>query len=251
MERVRSPNYPSVSLPKAIELVGRIHAHNRTNSIDREAAVKDMGYTSLSGRSAKLLATLAQFDLVERAGKGGVRVSRRAVDILHPVDDVSRKAALAEAGLAPSLFQQLAARFPDGVPSENSIRSYLTRENFADAALGPAITSFLETYSYLRQEGAYDSHGTPANPAAESVEGEGNAGVSGSGVNALVPYTPPTEPAPRNEGVRIMENERVVFSEETSGTQYLKLVASGDLDENLLEALQDYIKRQKKRLGVA
>ncbi len=48
-----------------------------------------------------------------------------------------------------------------------------------------------------------------------------------------------------------MENERVVFSEETSGTQYLKLVASGDLDENLLEALQDYIKRQRKRLGVA
>ena len=47
-----------------------------------------------------------------------------------------------------------------------------------------------------------------------------------------------------------MTGERVVFVEETSPLQYLKLVASGDLDPSLLEALEDYVKRQKKRLGV-
>jgi hypothetical protein len=30
---------------------------------------------------------------------------------------------------------------------------------------------------------------------------------------------------------------------------YLKLVASGDVDETMLEALEDYVKRQKKRLA--
>ncbi len=48
-----------------------------------------------------------------------------------------------------------------------------------------------------------------------------------------------------------MEGERVVFAEETGAAQYLKLVASGDLDDSLLEALEDYIKRQRRRLEAA
>lgn len=47
-----------------------------------------------------------------------------------------------------------------------------------------------------------------------------------------------------------MEGERVVFSEETEAERYLKLVAAGRLDDSLLEALEDYIRRQRKRLGV-
>jgi hypothetical protein len=30
----------------------------------------------------------------------------------------------------------------------------------------------------------------------------------------------------------------------------LKLLASGEVDETMLEALQDYVKRQRKRLGL-
>jgi len=45
-----------------------------------------------------------------------------------------------------------------------------------------------------------------------------------------------------------MEGERVVFTEETNPQNYLKLIASGEVDETMLEALEDYVKRQKKRL---
>lgn len=47
-----------------------------------------------------------------------------------------------------------------------------------------------------------------------------------------------------------MEDERVVFIEEGRPGQYLKLIASGEVDDGLLEALEDYVKRQRKRLGV-
>jgi len=47
-----------------------------------------------------------------------------------------------------------------------------------------------------------------------------------------------------------MPGERVVFVEENNPQQYVKLVASGDVDATLLDALQDYVKRQKKRLGL-
>ena len=46
-----------------------------------------------------------------------------------------------------------------------------------------------------------------------------------------------------------MSGERVVFVEESGPSQYLKLVANGELDETMLEALEDYVKRQKKRLA--
>jgi hypothetical protein len=46
-----------------------------------------------------------------------------------------------------------------------------------------------------------------------------------------------------------MVSERVVFTEENNPQQYLKLIASGDVDDSLLEALEDYVKRQRKRLG--
>jgi hypothetical protein len=49
--------------------------------------------------------------------------------------------------------------------------------------------------------------------------------------------------------VKLMDGERVVFTEESNPQNYLKLVASGEVDETMLEALEDYVKRQKKRLA--
>jgi hypothetical protein len=45
-----------------------------------------------------------------------------------------------------------------------------------------------------------------------------------------------------------MEGERVVFREETDPQNYVKLIASGAVDDSLLEAIEDYVKRQRKRL---
>ena len=83
MIRSRSPQYPSLSLPQSIDMVVKLHKANRTSVITRETAAKDMGYSGLTGRSLTVIAALAQFGLVEKAGKGDIKVSRRAVDILH------------------------------------------------------------------------------------------------------------------------------------------------------------------------
>jgi hypothetical protein len=50
-----------------------------------------------------------------------------------------------------------------------------------------------------------------------------------------------------------MDGERIVFTEESNPQNYLKLVASGDVDGTMLEALEDYVKRQKRRcrLGIS
>lgn len=250
MERSRSPNYPAIPLDQAIDLIGKLHSRNRTNVIPRESAAKDMGYSGLTGRSLKLLGALAQYDLVKGSGKGNLQVTPIAVDILHGIAPSDRKSALRHAGTAPKLFKAIRDRFTDGIPSENVIRSFLIQQGYADAAIGPAVKAFLETNRFLEDAGAYDGHGNDVESESESSssdESEGPIQLPAVIPTATAPSTPPTQQG----GYRLMEGERVVFSEETGTEQYLKLVAAGPLDDSLLEALEDYIRRQRKRLGVA
>ena len=116
----------------------------------------------------------------------------------------------------------------------------------------PAMKSYLETYRFLQEKGATESHRHKASQGENAVAGAISPDEPGRDSapptpDWVVPKPPPIEQ--RSEGVRLMEGERVVFVEEGGPTQYLKLVASGVLDETLLEALEDYIKRQKKRLA--
>lgn len=168
MTRMRSPSYPSISLAQAIDLISKIHKANRTNVIDRESAAKDMGYSGLTGHSLKLLAALLQFNLLAKTGKGDVKVTQTAVDILHAIDEDDRSSAKMRAGLAPSLFKEIHDRFPDGIPSENAIRSYLIQQGFADVAIGPAISAFSNTNHYLKDVRVSKSHGSEDDDAQES-----------------------------------------------------------------------------------
>lgn len=249
MTRVRSPGYPAISLPQALDITRKLHDHNRTNPIDREAAAKDIGYTGLTGQSAKILSSLQHYGLVDKAGKGGVRVARLAVDILHPVSPAGRKAALREAAFTPDLFHALASHFSDGVPSENSLRSYLMRVNFSSVAITPAVTSFLETYRFLQQEGASESLDATTGTdlvlsASDDLEGDEQ-------METQQPTGREVAPRPAHPAATLGPNERVVYVEEGGPGQYLKLVASGELDDYLLEAIEDFVKRQRKRLDKA
>ena len=193
MARLRSPSYPSIPLEDAIDLVQKIHAKSRTNAINREAAARDMGYSGLTGRSLKVLAALIQYGLLEAAGKSQVRVTQRAVTIVHGLIAERKRAAIKEAGEHPRLFRELAEAFEDGPPSENAIRSYLIQRDFADVAIGPAVKAFVDTYAYLQKAGVYESHGqtndhAEESPAPPTDEDEPKAGYGGARVGDLIDY---------------------------------------------------------------
>jgi hypothetical protein len=158
-----------MSLPKAIVAIGKIFDADRRNPIARETAAKHIGYTGKSGASDKAIAALAHYGLTDKVGKGEVRVSQLAMDILHPApnDPGSKDRAILQAGLAPQLFKDLRARFPDHV-SEDSLRSYLLREGFNDTALAPAMNAYLETLRFLEQSKVFESAGKGAESDQES-----------------------------------------------------------------------------------
>src|SRR5581483_1194893 len=107
----KSPSYPNFSLKMAVEYANDIFTADRRNPIDRLVAAKHMGYTSKSGASDKAIGTMMQYNLLEKAAKGEVRISQLAVDILHPDKPSDRGAALVRASLAPQLFKTLKDRF--------------------------------------------------------------------------------------------------------------------------------------------
>ena len=170
MTRIRSPSYPSVSLNQAIDLVSKLHKANRTNIIDRKSAARDIGYSGLTGRSLSMLASMTQFGLISKAGKGDVKVTQTAVDILHAIDPQDKAAAITKAGLSPPLFKELHNRFPHGPPSENAIRSYLIQQGFHDVAIGPAISAFMDTNHLLQNAEVSESHDAGADEAPESAQ---------------------------------------------------------------------------------
>ena len=178
MVRVQSPGYPNMSLPKALASVKKIHDADRRNPIDREVAAKHLGYSGLSGASDKAIASLSHFGLTEKTGKGEIRVSNLAVDILHPNSINERNKALLEAAFNPTIFSDLRERFGDHV-SEGALVSYLKRENFLDRAINPVVHSYLDTCRYLEQEKAFESGGPQAADAPESEDEDGDERVFG------------------------------------------------------------------------
>ena len=246
MTRIRSPGYPGIPLSKAIDFVDKLYSRVRSNVIDREAAVKDMGFSGMTGHSQKILSDLAHFNLIEKAGKGGVRVTELAARILHPHSTTERALALNEAAYSPELFSQFKANWPDGHVSEHMLRAWLMRSGFASVAIHPIIKSYMDTYVFLQQENATESYDRSTPAASESPDrADAQSGVQLPAIRSDRPPAPAEAPS---AGVRIMAGERVVFVEESGPDQYLKLIAAGPMDETLLEALEDYVKRQKKRL---
>jgi hypothetical protein len=168
MARMRSPNFPGLSLESAIRFVSEIYDKNRLAVIMRDDAAKDLGYTGLTGHSLKILGALNQYDLIANTSKGQLRVTKTAEDILHGFPDDVKREALRKAGHAPALFQAIYDRFEGHVPGENAVRSFLFQKGFTNEGVEKALRAFLETNRYLEIAGASESYGGAPEGSPES-----------------------------------------------------------------------------------
>lgn len=156
-KRVRSPNYPALSLPEAIEKVTVLYKNQHTYGAPREVAVKSMGYNSLNGASATAISALHKYGLLDRVGDE-VKVSERALRIMHPNSAEERTTAIAEAAREPELFSELNERFPGQMPNDEVLKNYLIRKGFAPSALPSVLLAYRKTIEFAGGlGGAYDS----------------------------------------------------------------------------------------------
>lgn len=176
MARIRSPNYPQVELNEAITLVRKIFDKEGRNFAPREVVATLLGYSSVNGASEKKVSAIFAYGLLDRNAERELRVSDLAMKILHPENKQEEAQALSEAALSPNLFQEIKEKWPDALPSDESLRSYLIRRGFNQNAVGQVILVFRSAMGLVNVEnGAHDSFDTeaesarPAQPERESI----------------------------------------------------------------------------------
>jgi hypothetical protein len=219
MARIRSPNYPAISLAEAIKRVDQVHKREHQHPASREVIIKGMGYAAAHGASLGAISAAIKYGLLEHVGKGkDYRVSDRAVAILHPHNATEKAEAMHAAAYAPALFKELLEHFHSGLPSDDNLRAYLIRKGFSQRALPGVIQSFRETIDLLSPSGAL-------RPASVIREGIGNsAGIgaatgvgtaAGSAISASV-----GAPAGKGTAVKVLFNgDRIEVSAVLSDTE--------------------------------
>ncbi|MCT8161258.1 hypothetical protein [Pseudoruegeria sp. SHC-113] len=197
MARQRSPRYPSYAVGDAIDYARKIYNGDGMHPMDREVAVRHLGYTSLNGASATALGGLKQYGLTIDAGKGMVKLTDLALDIIEPVDNESRDKAIQIAAFSPALFHSLRERFPDRAPSPENLRGHLIREGFTKSAVPSVIEAYLATCEYVEKTEELESHGiaesSSVNPEKSSESTGGQQMIEG-GIHTETPQpSPPPE----------------------------------------------------------
>ena len=153
MAQPRSPRYPAIGLPEAIEGVRDIFAKEHLSKVAQDVIAKRLGSTSLNGRALSRISALRKYGLLSGIGDE-LRVTLDAVSILaDPVESSDRQEAISRAAQQPTLFAKLFERFPGKAPSEEALRSYLMKGGYTAKGVGKATNAFLATHDLVTKEG--------------------------------------------------------------------------------------------------
>jgi hypothetical protein len=130
-KRTRSPRYPIIAIDDALVKVGAIYAKDKRVLTTLDAVLEHMGYKvkeKRGGRSARIVASLGQYGLLESSG-GKYKVSDTAFRIIElPEDSPERQQLIKEAALSPTMIAKVLQHYNSELPSDTTLRSYLVLE---------------------------------------------------------------------------------------------------------------------------
>lgn len=149
-KRTRSPNYPAIDLPAAIERASIVYNKEGRSVVPDDAVLENWGYKARSGTALSSLAALKHFGLLEGVGKGTVRLSDLAMTILlHDIGSTERSDAIVDAAVLPALHREIIDKYPTGLPSDANLRVYLVRDRtFSDSGANDLIREIRATFEY-------------------------------------------------------------------------------------------------------
>lgn len=243
-QRDRSPSFPVIGLKVAFERLVEFEAHFK-RSAARPEKVGDAWNITTKAYADRIAAALRYFGLLEYQGTGKERtiaISEEGRKYLRAQQEETKREVIKAAALQPKQIAECWELWSNDRPADAACIDDLV-QNRAFSVTG--ARDFLKVYnSTISYAGLTETDKVDPKLGDSTSEGAVESGVPWS-----PPWSkPPAEPATPQGKVKLMDGERIVFTEESNPQNYLKLIASGDVDETMLEALEDYVKRQKKRL---
>ncbi len=162
--RGRSPSYPGIPLPTAIDRVRTIYDHAQRHPVPLASVTAKWGYkAATTGPATVTYSALKKFGLVDEEGTGSnrvVHVTDLAVRILHP--NPEQDGAIREAALTPSIMREWWQRFGTDLPPEDSLRwDFAVQGAFTETGLSDFVRVYKETIAF-----AHLSAGAPVGTEA-------------------------------------------------------------------------------------
>jgi len=162
---IRSPSYPFISLPEAVERARTLYAAARRSTVSADAAAEVWGYSAKSSGGKQTIAALRAFGLLE--GEGAVRLTDRGVHILLEEDgSEERGRLLRQAALAPPVYTRLWERYGPDLPSDKGLQTHLVLEmGFNENAVVDVIRGYKTTLDFAKLRGPEKSPSSSSAPA--------------------------------------------------------------------------------------
>lgn len=227
--RVRSPNYPVISLSEAVQKIRAVYQQEHMYPAARETIAKVLGYSGLNGASAGVVSAIVKYGLMEQVGADQIRVSADGQDVIvHRKGDPEYAEAVRRAALRPALFRELYDQYGTNLPSDHNLRAYLQKRGFNPKVVDAVIRLYRDTIEFVESE-TEDFNATPPDEAVDGASVQ-LAPTAAGGNRSFVPTVFPTgsedvgsAPPTPNTGIEVT----IPITLE----QWVRITASSPLDE--------------------
>lgn len=167
MAKLRSPNYPSLTLREALERTKKVYEHEHMRPAPKEVILKDLGFAGANGASLTVFGALRRYGLLQPHGDG-FRVGSHAITVFELAEgDAQRNLALQSLAFTPTLFAELKAEYGFAMPSEHNLRFNLVNKGFTSKAADEVVRVYRENLELVEtlktdyNEGEWDSPMVP------------------------------------------------------------------------------------------
>lgn len=156
--RKRSPNFPGISLPKAIERARKMYDKTHQHPVPHSKIVVDYwGYkTANTGPATITYAALKRYGLLEDEGQNEERVAHLtdlAVEVLHA--NPNQEAAIQKAALLPDLFREWWKKYGSDIPPDDALHwEYVVKGPFAEEGFNTFLRVYRETIAFAKLDQA-------------------------------------------------------------------------------------------------
>lgn len=152
---LRSAAYPAITLEEALKRLENLKTRLGLNgSFNRETVATGIGYRSVSGASARSVAALVHYGLLDR-DKDNYTISEIGTNWLLPSDDHVRPRIEKEAAVKPKLFYQLFSEYNGQVLPKLLSNRLVTQYSIQSNVASEVVKLFRDT---LRFAGLLDDN---------------------------------------------------------------------------------------------
>jgi hypothetical protein len=126
----RSPNFPFISLERALERAGQLYEKEKRSATPFKVAAEHWRYSPTSSGALQTAAALKQYGLLVDEGSGKdrrVKLTEMALRILldKREDSTEREHLKRQAALTPPIATEINQKYPEELPSDGTLHHFL------------------------------------------------------------------------------------------------------------------------------